>query len=709
MFKHLKRNGARNRTTLTLEGNIEIYKIPKMNLIKFLPFLLALMFAYEKAMANDLNFNNIQVIDEERLLNGLNNDLGKEHPLYKKILDEFGTQYERIGQRQAQNALQGKDIFVGGGLNKIGIRYAKSFIDFNVNIERQLSPDLFDDERWIVRDVFSFEISANKLLSKLSDEGVIEVGESQYALFTGLSFKRQYTWVHFADSYTEGLTKNFQKLFLPFLAFQGDKYKSLPNQEILKKEDFLTFSAGAIGSMPISGPLWLSAGALGRYTRLASVQFQSVDPNERVREDEVLRMQVEKAIGAEVGIRASLQIDFLKLLRFTLLSFDFSYEYEHRYKAHLSFTESELHQIEENDILKKELKRGMRFGEIDTDLFRPMLLALEDSKKAIMKSKYVLLLLGGMKDQATTHIQITKDDELHTFFKHFYEKTNFIQNFWSRIFGGVMRSLLGLESVTRKSLLDLRSLEIEYKSKENLIESKNKISIDNDNFSMVIGRKYNTGKLTKLTKKHAVNILETYGGVDPLVWHLLRSNQLQGPLTLSGKYIIKKEGLEHFNKLSLKEVYNTIRDTCSNRFFCRISLEKSFDRYWKEINHKSYSNQLYKTCRPKFKLFRSAKKRRYLWESCIQKRTKLTMNLKFKNVPLWRFKDFAQKITEKSKTKVDLYNYFGLSNVFLHGSFEALDLEGRDFISYFREGDFNGLGLIDSYLLDNGLNSTSSK
>lgn len=85
------------------------------------------------------------------------------------------------------------------------------------------------------------------------------------------------------------------------------------------------------------------------------------------------------------------------------------------------------------------------------------------------------------------------------------------------------------------------------------------------------------------------------------------------------------------------------------------------------------------------------------------------MNLKLKNVPLWRFKDFAQKITEKSKTKVDLYNYFGLSNVFLHGSFEALDLEGRDFISYFREGDFNGLGLIDSYLLDNGLNSTSSK
>lgn len=693
---------------LLLEGESDSYKLLRMSFLKLLPFLLLLMLAFENALAFDTSFNNIQVIDEDRLLNGLNNDLSKEHPLYKKILDEFKDQYETIGQRQAQNALQGKNIFIGGGLNKIGIRYAKSFVDFNVNIERQLSPDLFDDERWIVRDVFSYEISANKLLSKLSDEGIIEVGESQYALFAGLSFRRQYTWVHFADSYTDGLTRNFQKLFLPFLAFQNGNYKNLPTQEILKKEDFLTFSAGAIGSMPIAGPLWASAGALGKFTKLASVQFQSVAFDERVKENEALRMQVEKTIGAEVGLRASLQIDFLKLLRFTLLSFDFSYSYEQKYKVHLSFTESDLQMMEEDAALKKELKRGIRFGKIDTTVMRPMLLALEDSRKATMNSKYLLLLIGGMKDQSTTHIQVTKDDKLHTFFKHFYEKANFVQNIWSRIFGGVMRSLLGLDSVTRKSLVDLRRLEIEYKSSENLIEKREKLSINKENFSMVIERKYNSGKLTKLTKKHAVEILESYGGVDPLVWHLLRSQQLQGPLTLTGKYIIKKEGLEYFNKLSLKEVYTVIKETCRKRFFCRISLEKSFDRYWKEVSHRSYSKKLYDYCKPKFKLFRSAKKKRYLWESCIQKRTKLSIDQRLKNIPLWRFKDFAQKLTEKSRTKVDLYNYFGLPNVFLHGSFEALDLEGRDFISYFREGDFNGLGVIDSYLLDNGLNNAAS-
>lgn len=693
---------------LRLVSDSESYKMRSMKMLSSLITLFVLFLSLESAFASNLGFNNFQVIDEDRLLNGLNNDLSKEHPLYKKIMEEFGSQYERIGERQAQNALNGKNVFVGGGLNKIGIRYAKDFIDFNVNVERQLSPDLFSDERWIVRDQFSFEISANKLLSKLSDEGIIEIGESQYALFAGLSFKRVYTWVHFASSYNDGLTKNFEKLFLPFLAFNPTTVANLPGQEILKKEDFLTFSAGAIGSMPIYGPLWASAGALGSFKKMAMVQFQSVLEKERVKEDEILRLQIEKSTGVEVGVRASLQIDFLNILRLTLLSYDFSYEYEQSYKVHLSFTEEDLALVKENEQMEKELKKGVRFGKIDINLFRNMLLALEDSKKATLKSKYILLLLGGMKDQSTTHIQITKEDKLHTFFKHYYEKTFFVQNFWSRLLGGVMKSLLGLDSVVNNSLIDLRRLEVEYKNKENLVESKLKHSINNENFSITMERKYHSGKLNKLTKKHAIEILESYGGVDPLVWHLLRSSQLKGPLSLSGKFIIKKEGLDHFNKMSYRDVYDAIKSTCSRRLFCRLKVEKSFDRYWKELNHTTYSNELYKSCKPKFRLFRSARKTRYLWESCIQKRTKLAQEEKLKNIPLWRLKGFLEKLTDKTQTKVDLYNFFGLSNVFLHGSFEAVDQNDRDFVSYFREGDFQGLGTVDGFLIGNGLKGTKS-
>lgn len=676
------------------------FNLRPMSLYKLLPFLLILMLAYEKALATE--FNNFHVVNGERLAEGLGRDLSQEHPLYKKIMDEFSHQYEAIGMRQAENALQGKDVFVGGGLNKIGLRYAKDFVDFQVNVERQLSPDLFDDERWIVRDVFSFEISASKLLSKLSEEGTIEIGEAQYALFAGLSFKRQYTWVHFANSYNDGLTKNFHKLFLPFLGFANNGFTNLPNQEILKKEDFLTFSAGAIGTLPVYGPLWASAGALAHYKRLAMVQFQSVDESERVREGEVLRMQVEKTTGVEVGVRAALSIDFLKILRMTLLSYDFSYEYEHSYKTHLSFSSHEIERIKENQEMNSQIKKGVRYGELDIDYFRPNLLALEDSKKATLKSKYVLLLIGGMKDQETTHIQIKKDNELHTFFRHNYEKSFFVQNFWSRVLGTVFKSLVGLDSIVNKSLVDLRRMKIEYKNIENLIETKKKYEVKEENFSLQIERTFRSGKLTKLTKKHAVEVLETYAGVDPLIWDLLRADQLKGPVSMTGKYVIKKPGLDYFHNMSYKEIYAQIKKVCKS-FFCRLYLEKSFDKYWKEWSHKSYTKALYKACKPKFKLFRSARKKRYLWESCLQKRTKLSLEEKMKSIPLWRLKQFMQRLSEKTNSKIDLYNFFGLSNVFLHGSFEALDTNDREFVSYFREGDFKGLPVVDNFLRGEGL------
>jgi hypothetical protein len=704
MSKSLENSNWWKRSALSLEGEAGSVSLHLMSLVKFISLLVFLLLAFEKASAADTDFNNFIVLDEDALLSGLNGDLSKEHPLYKKIMDEFGNQYEEIGKRQAERALLGRDVFIGGGLNKIGIRYGKDFVDFSVNIERQLAPDLFDDSRWIVRDMFSFQVKASTLLSKLSEQGTIDIGKAQYALFAGLSFKRQFTWVHFADSYNDGLTKNFQKLFLPFLSMKASEISNLPAGEILKKEDFLTFSAGAIGSLPVTGPIWASAGALAKYKKMASVQLQSVMEEEKVKENEKLRIQVEKTIGFEVGIRASMQIDFLKLLRFTLLSYDFSYAYDHSYKAHLSFTEDDLEEINENNELQKQIDNSFRYGEFDARAFPHLVMATEESKKATMQSKYLLLLLGGIRDQATTHVEIFKGEKISTFFKHYFEKTTFVQNFLSRFMGGVIKSLLGLGSNITNALSDVRRLDLEYKSEENLLESKEKLSVNSENFSMTIDRRFDSGRLNKITKKAAIEILESYGGVDPLVWSLLRSDKLQGPLHLNGKFIIKKEGLSHLNGLSYKEAYQAIKGICKT-FFCRKGVEKTYDSYWKELNHRSYNNEVYKSCRPKFKLFRSARKKRYLWESCLQKKTKVTKIEKLTHIPLWRLKDLMRKITEKSDSKVDLYNFFGVSNIFLHGSFEALDENGREFVSYFREGDFNGLGIIDVFLIGNGLNA----
>lgn len=678
--------------------------LTSMSLYKIVPFLILLLLAFEQAYANE-HFSNLRLSEIKKLGS---RSISDEHPLYQKILNEFESTYQDIGRRQAENALSKGGASVSGGLNKIGIRYAKDFVDFKVNVERQLAPDLFDDKRWIVRDVFSVEISASKLISGLSDSGAIEVGESSAALFAGLKFKRVFTWVHFAPSYVDGLTKNFHKLFLPFLDFNKKAYLNLPKQEIIKKEDFLTFSAGAIGSLAVAGPLWLSVGALSSYKKIAMVQFQAVSEEERIREGEVLRMQLEKTKGVEVGVRASVQMDFLKLLKITLLSYDFSYSYEHKYKMHLSFTKEDLEKIHEDEQFKLQMKNALRYGEVDQKLFANMLLAVEESKEANLKSRYMIFLIGGMKEQATTLIEVTKKGVINSFFRHNYEKSFFIQNFWGRVLGAVFKSLLGGDSLINKSLVDYKKLEIEYRSSYNLIEKKAYYNVEEDSFSLIFERSFRSSKLTKFTQKYAVNILETYAGVDPLIWELLRKKELKGPMTMRGKYVIKKAGLEFFTRKSYRQVYADIKKIC-NGFFCRKKLAKKFDTYWKSLSHKSYTKKLYKKCKPRFKLFRSARKKRYLWESCLQKRTKITFEEQMQGVPLWKLKGFVQVLIDKTNSKIDLYNFFGVENVFLHGSFRAVNLNDQEFISYFKEGKFSGLGVVDNYLRGNGLRGVSEK
>ena len=253
---------------------------------------------------------------------------------------------------------------------------------------------------------------------------------------------------------------------------------------------------------------------------MASIQLQGVTKSEQIKENEQLRIQVEKTTGVEVGLRASLQVDFLKLLRFTLLSFDFSYELEHSYTTHLSFSTEELEEIEVDEELQRQIKNSFRYGHFDGRRYPHLVLATEESKKATMNSKYLLLLLGGIKDQATTHVEFKKDEMIHTFFKHYFEKTTFVQNFLSRFMSGVIKSLLGLGSSINNALSDVRRFELEYKSEENLLESKDKFKVTKENFSMTIDRSFDSGRLNKLTKKAAIEILESYGGVDPLVWVL---------------------------------------------------------------------------------------------------------------------------------------------------------------------------------------------
>jgi hypothetical protein len=165
--------------------------------------------------------------------NKLPNPFEGQNNLYNRIFDELNSEYQHIGQRQAQTILQNNKLSVTGGLNSIGLSYHRPFGDFSIILDRNLAPDITDDKRWIVTDTFAINIDASKVMRKLKDERVINLDEKNMAAFIGVVFKRTFTWVHYASSYEEGLTTHFEKLFFPFRALTFETMAQLTNNEMI--------------------------------------------------------------------------------------------------------------------------------------------------------------------------------------------------------------------------------------------------------------------------------------------------------------------------------------------------------------------------------------------------------------------------------------------------------------------------------------------
>ena len=156
----------------------------KRNIINFcLILILVISNAALAETASTSGFNTLTVTDPNALANAYNasgvgsavNPFDTQNSLYQQILDEMNAQYQHIGERQAAQVLQNGSTSITGGLNSIGFSYSRPFIDFSLSVNRDLSPDLFDDKRWIVKDTFSIFIDASKVIGNLKDKKIIDL------------------------------------------------------------------------------------------------------------------------------------------------------------------------------------------------------------------------------------------------------------------------------------------------------------------------------------------------------------------------------------------------------------------------------------------------------------------------------------------------------------------------------------------------------
>lgn len=675
------------------------------------------------AQTNEATFNYLNLTDAGKS-NIANSGtlIDESSTLYEEIAREFHLTYESIGQREALRVLAGNNLSITGGLNSIGFSYKKPFVSFGVSVDRNLAPDLFDAKRWIVTDTFVIEIDASKILGELKKDELIDLSQENLAAFAGVVFKRKYTWVHFAASYEEGLMRHFDKLFLPYRSFNYKFLSTMNTNEMLFREDSLSMRAGGIVSAPLYTGINAMGGVLAKYDKLSKTEAISLGNNK-------LQVNSEKEKSVSLGVNFQIQADFLKILKMTLLSYDLSYELVSSYKIYLEFNQNELAELTEQNAVVGQIKKVLKNKEGNLEILAPYIISEEKKITQAIEHKYSFLLLGGHKESRTQQIEITKNDKVKTFFKHYYEKIKYTDDALSKLFSSFIFALTNSDVSATKLASHTHKVTLEYDSVKNLVDNQESINIsdgdeNNQKLSLKFSSEFRTQKtsgiLGKKYRDRAVFILERYSGVNPIAVPMIESEQLKAPFYIKGNYEVNLTGIRYLNQQSVGDLFGHFDGLCDeypktglinfrNLFDrCRRSLQNDYVDYLKDLSHDRISGDEISSCQRKsLKYFFSPGKKRAFLKNCLANINKLPDG-EWVQVPLWPLKNLSTNIANNCYSKVHYFNLFGLSNVFFHGSFTANTAEGFDFSTSFHEGKFKGLGAVDHYMRSENLRAPAS-
>jgi hypothetical protein len=294
-------------------------------------------------------------------------------------------------------------MLITGGLNSIGFSYRRPYLDFGISLNRTLAPDLFSSSRWIVTDTFTIHIDASKVLTRLKNEKAIDINEKNLAMFAGIVFERKFTWFHFANSYEEGLTTHFEKLFFPFKGVSLNSIQNLSNEEFITKEDSISINSGAFVSAPVYSGVSVIGGALAKFQKLSKMELTRKSSDFGGADQLMLSFEKSKTIVA--GVSLSLQADFLKLLRMTLLSYDFSYKLDSSYKIYTQFSMNEIKEMTNQNPVQNEIQAILKTNEPNLLILAPYIISEEkkfqdctkdgladkETKREVKKSYFLFL------------------------------------------------------------------------------------------------------------------------------------------------------------------------------------------------------------------------------------------------------------------------------------------------------------------------------
>jgi hypothetical protein len=601
---------------------------------------------------------------------------GRLSAIWEKILDIVGTNYNEIGEAHA-GPLVYRHTVGGDSMNFSGFSWQKPEANFSIGVHRDVAPELGSIDQWIVQDQFLLTIDATTLLSNLADLDLIDISEEALAAFVGIGYQRQYRSYHYAESYVKGLSSDFFSLFLPFVKFNKNRLFD-EDVKVMKKKDIFLFNAGGFVSSPPWYGATLRGGVVVSIGFSNEVTLSGIGPLDYRRPGEVSRISIEKEVNRSASAHLQAQLDFFKLLQFTILSADLEYSYGKSSSTSLSFYEQDQETIRTSKKHKQEVRKLIRGSEKAINLWSSNIIEHEERIKENLNSQYNLFLFGKMKKKQTESTTIIRDGVETIFFTHYSEAIKIIQNFWLRIFNSIFLSLFDFDTGVKNNSELSKRVKIDYFKGENDTEVSG-----TEDFSVALHLSFfakNTHKKFwhKKNRNTALYYLESFTDISGDIRRMVRNRELIGPMTVTSSIFLEKEAFNYFHNRDENVTFARFID------MCKVKSKRQKEK-WLDPQERR-------------KMIRFGKG----GNACVKKLGKRYLKYfdhiaEYGKIDMIKFKKFIEAYFDKARSLVDIQYLFNQDNLFVTGNIDARTKKNKPFTNYFSTGQFRGLGVIDTF------------
>ena len=603
---------------------------------------------------------------------------GEESLLYEQIRAHLESAHREIGAREVSNLDFLNRQFNMGTENFSGFSWQKPYGVVHVWADRQVTPNLFGSN-WLIQDTFTFDIEATTFLQRSNEAGITTMSDAEIGAFAGVTFKRIYTYYHYANSYNEGLRADFSKLFLPFLKLNTNSISRMNHEEIIKRDDNWTASIGGMIASPPYYGFSVAGGILAQYSYQNMVSVQNTNVQDST--SEKIRVTAKSKQVVSVGVNVSLQVDFLKLLKLTIMNYDLSYEYASAKEFTLGMSAPEWQHVVQDSTKGSEL-RGIINGYGQVASLEPYVVELDENESSALAQRGSLLIWGRLAKSKTEQIRVIKDDTVKIFFKSYAQNMRVVQNVFSRIFSAVIYKIFKFPMGTKNAALYNRQVNLEYEATHPQASDPNIARIENtDQFSFVLNQSYEAARtdrwIDQKFKNDTIWFVDSFTTLPKDYLATLKAEQLKGPIFIESNLRVEKAGFEYLLKSPVNHIFGSISKVCGSKKASDWTNEQS--RYIRLRTTQIGAELCVKAIGNHFLDFRSDYQQNALKPS------------------LAKFKSFLTKYYKRADSLGDLTALFGVENTFIHGKIQATTPQNSQFTTSFSSGQFRGMGVIDNY------------